>query len=1127
MTALTIDPAGTTWLGASDGLYRLNDGGTDPFVNTGDDSWTNYTAYTGELIDNYIRTLAADRAGNLWIGTGAGLSLLLSGERWRNYTPLDGLGSGVINAIAVDADGHRWLATGPDFNFYQNEPVTLPGGVTVAIGPGLPEAPWKTFVYDDNSPNNSLGSNQIAAVATDPAGNLWIVGSQPVPQQSVPWKSPGLASPLRQGYSPLVQRLAPGHNWTDFWPPFSYYRHIPDMVVDAAGQVWIAVDDGGDTGDLYVLSPHQNRWETRRPAGLPGQPKAMAIAGTTVWVAFDRLQAADFHPEGIATYSLIDQTWTMVYRGSEDPAVDHLEFRDLAIDAAGDVWVATDQGVRRLSADGVTWSTYENDPNQPDTLVSNDVWAIAIDPQGNHWFATPDGASVLSADGSQWATFSANATILAIDNQGDIWFGNRHAPGGRRLDYGASPFDQLEDELTVYDGLPDLGNKYVNDIAVDEAGQVWFATSGRGLARYAPSFSSAGRVLWQHTAVLNANSPETVPEVANLTAAELGVTGKLYLEADLATTLGQPLGSARYPFYVFPTQTGLTLAADRPVYQPNQPLTLSGQIRNGAALPLSHQTLTVSVNGQMVYSETNITIPAKAEYPFSVNTPAPASVGRVIVGAALDDLTVQDNILVATPALDAYLSAPELVGHTPFDLRLTLTNLGRLDLALTATLDGQAESLTLPAGETRIITGMKQIVADTIVTAQISGDVTAEVTRPITMGEAAAMAFSSQPLYAAGRVEIPYLITNTGQLPLAFPLELALYSGPTLVRSDHLDVALPVNRTLSGWLAFNLPPGDYRLDYALPFTSSAFSLQPSAFRVAALDQVSLQVQAQTPVGAEIPLTVTVTNTGANAISGDIEVETDFFSGNFDFNFEGTELLPGLTVTPAVSVDTTHAAPGSHPVTVTVVAANGAVLATQVITVTVSPPHLTLVSSPPSSLSLSPGQVVTLTFAVENSGGSPGGALLHVSLADFEDESQLLPLEPGESGSLDFSFYLPPELATGDYVVAYVLSEPTTGQIQRGDLTLNVAGMDLAVTAALDKAVYTPGETAGLTLNISNQSAWPTPNLYALARFGGAVVTQTFNLAGYGAQTLNLAVPIAAAEVGDTLFYGIYDQASVN
>ncbi len=1118
ITALAIDNAGIVWLGASDGLYRLNDGGTNPFENTADDSWTTINNNNdpdfpaNDLTDNrYIRALAFDQTGNLWIGTDYGVSILSPGKQWHNYTPLDGLGSGIINAIAVDADGNRWLATSPDNKPYGEGFYDYPGGVTAAIGAGLPESSWKTYTAD----TSGLAGDQLTRLAADPAGNVWLAGYYSGRGASLPVKPAGLASPLwEQRGDIFIQRLAPGNSWAGFsTPPFASNTDITDMAVDAAGQVWLAADNPDNSeGELVALLPLQNTWATRRPAELKGRPRALAVAGTTVWAAFDSISIDDrFYPEGLAVYSLSDHTWTVVYRGSQDEMADHPQFHALATTPAGEVWTATDQGVWRLSADGATRSTYTAENSQ---LAGNNVGAIAIDRQGNRWFATSGGVSVLSANGSQWATFSTvNAASLAVDTQGKIWFGNRS------LDYGASPFDPVDDVWTVYDQSYDLGNKAVADIAVDETGQVWFATGGQGLTRYAPP-ATVGRILWQHSAEINANALETVPEVAGLTAAELGATGKFYLEAALATNLGQPLGAARYPFYIFPTQTGLTLATDRAVYRPNQVLTLSGQIRNGAALPLT-QTLTLTMNGRVVYTETGITVPAESSYPFTVTTMAPAEPGPVIIGAAFGEQRVEDNIVIATPRLNAHLNAPELVGHAPFDLRLTLTNPGKLDLDLTAGRDDQTEALTLPAGETRIISGAKQIEATTVITAQVSGDVAASLTRTVRMGEAGHITITPETLYPVGRVEIPYALTNTGEMPLAFSLGINLYAGASPVQTGTLAAALPVGGAKSGRLAFDLPAGDYRLEYRLPLTAADVSLQPSTFRVAALNQVALKVQTQTPVEANIPLTITAANSGARAVTGDIKVETDFF----DAGLTGIELLPGQTITPTVSVETANAAPGSYPVTVTMVAANGTALATQTLTVTVLPPRMTLDALPSPGAPLTPGQVATITFGVRNSGGSAGAAVLHVTLADFINESQLISLEPGASGSLDFSFYLPPELVAGDYIATYVLSNTITGEVQRGEVTLNVAGLDVAVTSALDKAVYTPGETANLTLNVANQAGRPTPNLYALARFGNAVVTQTFTLAGNGEQTLNLAVPVADEGVADTLFYGIYDQDS--
>jgi PKD repeat protein len=459
-----------------------------------------------------------------------------------------------------------------------------------------------------------------------------------------------------------------------------------------------------------------------------------------------------------------------------------------------------------------------------------------------------------------------------------------------------------------------------------------------------------------------------------------------------------------------------------------------------------------------------------------------------------------------------------MVGRGSFDLVAEIKNPTRLDLSLVAEVNGETEPLTLPAGERRAWLKTYTILTDTTFTLAVTGEVTQTLTHTVYMGEAAAVAFAPQSIYVPGRVEVPYTVMNTGQLAVNFPLTYTLQAGTAPVETGVLSPALPPGGSIAGLLAFDLPAGDYHLGYELP-SSFTQSVQPSSFRVAALAQVTLDVQAKTPLGANIPLTITLSNTGANTVTGHLALETDFFSRRVDFNLE-----PGQSFTPTIGVSTTNAMPGTYPVTVTAIAANGLALTTQTVTVTVPAPHLTL-TTVPGQTDLTPGQVVTLTFVVGNDGGTPGEGLLDFAFSDFENESQLVTVEPGQSIPVNFRFYLPPELAAGDYLATYILEDVTAGEVQRGDVNLTVAGMDLAVTAALDKPVYAPGETANLTLNVSNQTNRPTTSLYALARSGNAVVTQTFSLASNGNQTLNLAVPVVATGLDDTLFYGLYDQDS--
>ena len=653
LTTLAIDTAGRKWLGGNVGLAELDDNGS-PFDNS-DDSWTHYTSFNSGLIAGSVRSLAVDRQGNLWVGTGAGLSILQPDDSpvWHNYTPLDGLGSGVINAIAVDTAGNRWLATGPDNSEYDNQEVNLPGGVTAALGPGLPGAsPWS--VYNSNE-ENGPASDHLFALDIDPAGNLWAAGFEETgPQCSLPLAGGGLASPLLQQTIPSVSRLSPDGSWV-YYDSIPYYFDFTqgDLATAANGDVWLAVANFNN-GGLYLLSAGSTPDDLWSTVGTPselGAPVALAIDGTEVWAAFNQIEHDDYgyRPEGIAVYDYDTLSWTTVYSGSTNVNDDHVEFRQAVIDPAGDKWFATSQGVWRFPVGQTGWLIYTTNEG----LESDDVTGVAIDRQGHRWFAHgySGNVSVLSAGGDQWHSFPIEANTIGVDGRGRLWFVREDA--AQVLDYGDSPFDPVDDIWTVYADDSVLSNAIVTDVIAGERNNVWLATSDDGLVWYSDPAGSGGAVLWQQQVLVDAASGETIQELTGLTAEELGVSGKLYLEAELATPGGQPLASARHPFYIFPTQTGLTLQADRTAYRPGQGMTLTGQIRNGASLELTGQTLTVWVDEQEVYTETNITVLAEDNYPFSLITTAPLNDGPVTIRAAVDEVTVQDNLEVAVPTVAA------------------------------------------------------------------------------------------------------------------------------------------------------------------------------------------------------------------------------------------------------------------------------------------------------------------------------------------------------------------------------------------------------------------------------------------------------------------------------------------
>jgi hypothetical protein len=120
------------------------------------------------------------------------------------------------------------------------------------------------------------------------------------------------------------------------------------------------------------------------------------------------------------------------------------------------------------------WRTYTT----ADGLANNMIYSIASDPAGNIWFATLGGVSKF--DGTTWITrsngpASDRVTAIARDSGGNLWFGSGHQVYELGAEgWGVSKFDGVS--TTTYTTADGLAGNWVNAIASDSSGNLWFAT---------------------------------------------------------------------------------------------------------------------------------------------------------------------------------------------------------------------------------------------------------------------------------------------------------------------------------------------------------------------------------------------------------------------------------------------------------------------------------------------------------------------------------------------------------------------------------------------------------------------------------------------------------------------------
>jgi len=156
-------PDGRLWLGTGAGLLSWNPG-------QGEQGWKSYTTANSGLPDDFVRRIAFDRKGRLWVGTATdsesdsgGLCMFADG-RWTVFSPANSpLPERRVWSVFVDRSDRIWAATSK--------------GVACLH----PDGRWSLF----DVRNSGLADDLVTDVAQDRSGNLWFTTSYGVSRLTV------------------------------------------------------------------------------------------------------------------------------------------------------------------------------------------------------------------------------------------------------------------------------------------------------------------------------------------------------------------------------------------------------------------------------------------------------------------------------------------------------------------------------------------------------------------------------------------------------------------------------------------------------------------------------------------------------------------------------------------------------------------------------------------------------------------------------------------------------------------------------------------------------------------------------------------------------------------------------
>lgn len=187
-----------------------------------------------------------------------------------------------------------------------------------------------------------------------------------------------------------------------------------------------------------------------------------------------------FHPQR-AVFERIDVEASLPVRSND------LFVYAMLVDRDQRIWLGTKTGLFRISADGRSTACFRHDPNDPQSLPSNDVKALCQDRNGSIWAGTyGQGLCRLdsAANGRIDQAWPALGFVYGIaeDRFGKLWVATFN--GVHVLDADRQRITAYHKDVNDPRALP---SDLILSIQSDRSGLIWVSTSGKGVCYTDPA----------------------------------------------------------------------------------------------------------------------------------------------------------------------------------------------------------------------------------------------------------------------------------------------------------------------------------------------------------------------------------------------------------------------------------------------------------------------------------------------------------------------------------------------------------------------------------------------------------------------------------------------------------------
>jgi signal transduction histidine kinase/ligand-binding sensor domain-containing protein len=548
------DSRGFMWFGTRGGLNRYDGYKFDLYESDPNDPYS--------LSSNSVYSLYEDHMGILWVGTGKGLNKF--DHRTEKFTAYmfdsdnpGSLGGNNVWSIFENQSGTLWIGTHDgglnkfdretnQFIRYQNDPddpnslsnnlvetifedhlgilwIGTADGLNKCVTSEGENVKFTCYRHDPDDPF-SLSGNHIRSIHEDHTGTLWIgtrydglnqfdraterftryqyshedpysLGEGPVwtiheDSEKILWigiYGGGLNRYDREN-NRFVRYL---HDPTD---PHSLCGNMVEAIYeDNIGALWIGTwDNGVSRFDRKATKFRLYQHDPNNPNSMSGwhvrsiceDPETI---GRVFWIG--TLQG------GLNRFDRVTNTWSHYRHDPNNPnSLSSDEIEPIYLDSTGVLWIGTlRDGLNKFNPKTGSFTIYKHDPNDSNSLSNNDIRSIIEHPKDVLWIGTSKGLNKFETDKENFTRYfhdplnprslgSGYCEVVYSDKSGKIWIGNR---GG-----GLNRFDPETESFTHYLYDPDnpnsLSDNDVWTIHEDSSGVLWLGTSG-GLNKFDPN----------------------------------------------------------------------------------------------------------------------------------------------------------------------------------------------------------------------------------------------------------------------------------------------------------------------------------------------------------------------------------------------------------------------------------------------------------------------------------------------------------------------------------------------------------------------------------------------------------------------------------------------------------------